>query len=424
MKAFEQILLVGVWEAGLLHGFPVQLLRLGLELCAARMRLVFRRACSSRAVETLSAILQEAGSGFATDFMFLMLIGPMDAILNEYKAIRVFVIADDIRIGVIGEEAEVVEGIKKATTRCLALLEEGLHMQVSRNRGAEKGKTVAMGSSSRLRQKLASKMRKIGINTVAKTKNLGVDFAVGTRAGRAVQLGRWAVARGRAKRARRLGGRLASAVVSTSTVPSVVYGVATTGMTDGLMAALRSAVAAAVGKMRGRSVTARLAMDGNDPGARVVVQPIDEWAQAWWASLAGRSEMTDAWKHAAKSVGMAARPNAAVIGGAGSFFASLRRLGWKSPSPDSVITQDGLILFFGDGHPPSGAQAVDPRSLRKWALDEYEKIAMLSSKVTSDINANGADNGYGRAKESGAGTTVRRSTSRDPRGYGGGPDMR
>ncbi len=272
-------------------------------------------------------------------------------------------------------------------------------MQVSRDSAKEKGKTVALGSSTSVRRKLGKRMGRMGISTVRAAKNLGVDFALGRLGARTVQLGRLAQAQAKTKRAARLGGRLGSLVVTGSAIPSVTYGAAATGMSDGVLASLRSLVAAAKGKLRGRSVSARLAMDGNDPGLAVVVQPVLDWISSWWDSLLDHIDMTEAWKHAVKHVGLAPRPNLAIQGGAGAFVAGLRRLGWKTPSPDSVVTRDGTVLFFGNRPPPGEAVAVDPRSMAKWLKDEYEVTTMMHSSLAAELNAVGMNAGYGRARE-------------------------
>ena len=97
-----------------------------------------------------------------------------------------------------------------------------------------------------------------------------------------------------------------------------------------------------------------------------------------------------------KTVMMAARPNAAVQGGAGASLAGLRRLGWKSPSPHSVVTRDGTVLFFGGGPAPEGVVGVDPRTVLKWANDDLQTALALQSQVARDINEVGGARGYGR----------------------------
>ena len=71
-----------VWEAGIRLGFPPVILRLVLEAFAFARRLVFNGALSEATV-TLSAIL--AGGSFATDALFIVLVGPCDALLRAHQ---------------------------------------------------------------------------------------------------------------------------------------------------------------------------------------------------------------------------------------------------------------------------------------------------------------------------------------------------
>jgi hypothetical protein len=77
VKAFELVRLELVWRCGLRLHFPVRILRLMLQAFAFARSLVMNGAISA-AVMTLSAIL--AGGGFATDALFLVLVGPCDEI--------------------------------------------------------------------------------------------------------------------------------------------------------------------------------------------------------------------------------------------------------------------------------------------------------------------------------------------------------
>ncbi len=129
----------------------------------------------------------------------------------------------------------------------------------------------------------------------------------------------------------------------------------------------------------------------------MTVGAVCDWVNAWWDRLVPREDMADALRLAHKTVGLSARPNAAVRGGAGAFIAALRRLSWAAPRADAVKTRDGTILFFGDGPPPEGAWAADPRSVKRWALDDYEVAVMSKSAVAQDINTVGGTRGYGRA---------------------------
>ena len=93
-----------------------------------------------------------------------------------------------------------------------------------------------------------------------------------------------------------------------------------------------------------------------------------------------------------KTVMMAGRPNAAVQGGAGAFLAGLRRIGRKSPSPHSVVTRDGTVLYSGGGSAPEGVAGV----VRKWANDDLQTALALEPQVARDINEVGGARGYGR----------------------------
>ncbi len=71
------------------------------------------------------------------------------------------------------------------------------------------------------------------------------------------------------------------------------------------------------------------------------------------------------------------------------------------------------MLFFGSGAPPAGTAAADPRTVERWATDEYEAAVVSGSLVAQDINDVGGSAGYGRAKD-GA------SSSAQPRFFGEG----
>ena len=74
------------------------------------------------------------------------------------------------------------------------------------------------------------------------------------------------------------------------------------------------------GLVGGTSTTARLALEGADPGRSLVVEAIMSWVCAWWDELMPKEEMRVAWRYAIKTVGMATRPNAEVRGGGRGLF--------------------------------------------------------------------------------------------------------
>ena len=397
VKAFEQILLAEVWQAGGRNGFPTALLRMSLECCAFKRRMVFRNAASKGVVRTLSAVT--AGIEHATDFMLMILMGPLDRVLRNHIGLRIFLVADDVKMGCIGDEEEVAVQLGQAAAQCIHEVEEDLHMEVSRRRkpGAEEGKTVAVASSSSMEAKLGQKMNRLGINVRRTARNLGVDFKLGrTRTKQNVLCMRWEKAKRLARRLASLGPRAAPRVMQAGISSSISYGISVTGITDGMLAGWRSMIARSFGPVGGRSVTARLLLETADPGLRVVQAGIMDWVCAWWDNLLDKHDMQDAWKLAARTVGMSARPNAAIIGGAGTFFAALRRVGWTSPSPHSVKTRLGHILYFGEPDAPKGTIQADPRAVGRWLEDEYEATVAACSQVARDINDIRGVRGYPR----------------------------
>ena len=400
VKAFEQVTLVSVWGAGIRAGFHPDMLRLGMELCLFRRRLVYRRAMSETTVSTQTAIL--AGLGIATDLMFLKLVKPLDQLQSEFICLRMFLIADDLRLGVQHQDEEVlIRTTDKVTKRAIELMEHEQHMEISRGQG---GKTVALASNTKVRRGIGKRLKRSGIGVEKNTRNLGVDCAL-HKGGRkmTIQQGRLVKVKAKEGRLRRIGGRAGLQVGVTAFSASVTYGTTTTGMTDGMLAALRTMIARSRGKLAGRSTSARLLMEGVDLGRRVIVDPVRRWVEAWWDGLVDRDIMRKAWRHAIVTVGMAARPNSKVQGGAGALFASLRRLGWTMPSPEAVKTRGGVTLYYGSEQVPEGAHMVDPKSMRRWLDEAHEIETARTSEVAKDISVVGAGRGYGREKEGGGG---------------------
>ncbi len=327
VKAFELIILARVWKVGVESGFPRASLRLSLEVCSFSRRLVYRAAHSAASCCTLTAVL--AGSGYATDFVFLMIMEAVDNLIESNSGIHVCVIADDVKLGLMGKEGEVAEGIGSAAADFVRVLEDDLRMEVSRSVKGKRGKTVALVSSSALGRRLGRKMSRLGIEILRQTRNLGVDYRLGGgQVRRTVQKARWTKVASRTTRARRMGRRAAAAVAVGCDVPSVAYGASAAGISDGMLTALRRNVAMSFGPLQGRSTSVRLLMDSCDPGLTIVVGAVCDWVKAWWDHMLDRKVMEDALRHAQKTVGISARPNAAVVGGAGSYIAALRRLGW------------------------------------------------------------------------------------------------
>ena len=110
-------------------GFPSTILRLTLESFAFARVLVYNGALSD-ATLALSAIL--AGGSFATDALYLVLMGPCDKLCRMHPAVSLCLFVDDLKIGVTGSEGEVAEVLPAVLRDCIELFENTLHVIVSR----------------------------------------------------------------------------------------------------------------------------------------------------------------------------------------------------------------------------------------------------------------------------------------------------
>ena len=210
-------------------------------------------------------------------------------------------------------------------------------------------------------------------------------------------------------RAQRLGAKIATSITRVAIVPSATYGVAIHGINEKQLSNIRGMTARAYGKVSGRSVTARLIAEDNDPAFHAVVQKqVFMWICAVWDELLPQDVMQDAWRLGCKKVGMSFRPHAGVTGGAGAFWSALRRVGWSAPAWNAVKTREGKVLHFGKEAPPAGTQLVDPRSIMKYLRDEYEESALSQSQLALDLEDIGGARGYPRCK---AATAVERAAA-------------
>ena len=108
--------------------------------------------------------------------MFIKLIKPLDTLQADFPSMRMFVVADDVRLGFQHRDEEnLAVNTLKATERSVQLLEEDEHMEVSRGAG---GKTIALASTSALRNRVRGRLGRAGIVMRKESKNLGVDLAL------------------------------------------------------------------------------------------------------------------------------------------------------------------------------------------------------------------------------------------------------
>ena len=207
-------------------------------------------------------------------------------------------------------------------------------------------KTISMGSCKSILKQLQPKMRALGIATKRQGKLLGVDYAEGKRAAKLVQKSRLKDVTQRRRRYRQLGRKAAEFLVKTGAAPAIRYGACATGASKAVIKAARRFACGAFEECRGRSAFARLQLADFDIGALLALDPVIEWAKAVWDGSVERQELKDAWKGAMTTVASvkASQSFRKVVGPAGAMVASVRRMGWATPSPFHLMDEDSVLL--------------------------------------------------------------------------------
>ena len=389
VKAFEQVVLGQVWRCGARQGFPRRILVLALEACAFARRLSYRGAVSSEA-NTATAIL--AGGGMATDLLFVSLVEAVDGILRRHEVaatettLRCYMMVDDIKLTVEGREARVAETLPIVADDAVSTLEGCLKMQVSRNVDGEVGKTVVQTSSTNVGRSMRLRLRRLGVNIVRKVKNLGVQFATGSRRlSNQVSQGRFTAGMRKVNRAARYGRMASRTVLRSVLTPSFTYGSSVTSCSPKLVQQLRVHTARTYGPLEGKSTTARLLMEEADVRSKLAVKTVMDWVQGVWDNVVEKEAMAAALRGAWTEHMALAGVVRGALTGATAYLSALGQMGWAAPSVDCVRVKDGTLLYFGEGAVPEGAHAADPCLIRKWAAEDYEAVAMTASTVAKDM---------------------------------------
>ena len=279
--------------------------------------------------------------------------------------------------------------ISTCTDDIIGRLEQDLGMKVSRRdtwAKTGKAKTVVAVSSSKLAQRLATPMRRLGALVVRKAKHLGIEFRPGARTRTTPSSSRWVANSARRARTVRLGRRLGKRVFATGLKPAVMYGATVASLGRGNIVAMRRAAGKAIGKMQGRSLTARLAVNQCDPGWDAVRGPVMAWtAEAWCCRIPVRT-MQRAWMQAQLGVNRSSRHHMSSGGAAGAFFTALNTVGWKSPSYNLVITLDGSTLDLTE-------QA--PRTIERYLKDDYSIASSSITSISKAMNLSGPNGPVG-----------------------------
>ena len=395
-KAFECVRLDRIWGLARKRNFPMIILKAVMEAYCFARRLVYQGAVGEE-IRTLSAIL--AGGGFATDLLSLLLEEQIDEMLVLFPTIMVYMVVDDVKLGVIDQTGPAVSTLVAATAHCINRFENLLGMKVSRGRKwfvPSNVKSVALGSTHLARRRLTTSMKALGIPVVKHTKNLGVDYAPGTLARRRLVLAsRWKKVKNKGKRARKLGKFGGTLVARTGLLPALCYGTSSTGMPATILAQFRTLVAGTAGPMRGRSATARLAMLNCDPAFTIVLAPLRAWWTAVWDDMLPLEVMEKAFFAAKVRMSNHEDPQQAVIGGASAYLASVAKLGWVATSINSVIVDGSTQLQLGEN--------ADPKMLIRLAVEALTRSLAVQSSVVEDLTSLHVPNGYHRASSAASG---------------------
>jgi ribonuclease HI len=377
VKAFEMVRLELVWMAGLRLHFPPTVLRLTLESFAFARALVLSGAVADD-VHTLSAIL--AGGSYATDALYMVLMGPCDELLLEHPRIGLCLFVDDLTIDTVGTVDEVAQVLPAAFRCCVSKLEDGLLLTVSRGRKRWRldpsTKTVATASSSALSKLLEPSMRAVGVATRRRVKLLGIDYSSGKRVCRAVQRSRVQLVLGRQEGYKRLGKFAARHLVRTGAAPAVRYGANVLGVNKTTLKAVRRFACRVQGEMRGRCTFARLALARYDPGVSLATDPILDWARAVWDELVDTADLQITWQRALPAMSASRRPFSDLTGPAGAMVASALRIGWQIPSPFVFIDALGHLLDL---------RSVCPKVILQHAERDLARADAASSALAQRI---------------------------------------
>ncbi len=362
-KAFERVRLADAWTEGLRLGFPPVLLRATLEIFAFA-RVLTMGGARAEAVHTLTAIL--AGSSFATDVLYLVMIGPVDELVRKMPTVVPSLYVDDLSLHTLGEEGSLVADVTEAARHIVKELEENRGMKVSRGEPWKAGgKTVVTTSSKAAASALKGAMKAVGIHVVKRATNLGVDYGAGKKVKNKALKDRW-------------GRRAHARVAKTAFVPAMRYGVAVRAPTDEMIAKIQRITTEAYGSRSGSggSRTARLEATSFDPGADMAVEPIKEWAMLLWNESGDQRAAASAWKHATTVIAQAARPASAAVGPAGACYAALKRLKWKFPAAHAFLTHEQEIVDL---------RKTPPMVITKMARRRFRDLQCGASTVADDL---------------------------------------
>ena len=102
------------------------------------------------------------------------------------------------------------------------------------------------------------------------------------------------------------------------------------------------------------------------------------WLQAVWERRIDSETMVSAWKQAHIATGLSTRPSVSAGGAASGYIAALRRVGWKSPAWDHLMTTQGTLLDLS---------ITDPRTVMKYLTDDFDTITAAGTRLAEEVTA-------------------------------------
>ena len=294
-------------------------------------------------MSTVTAIVP--GSAFATAALHMVLLHPCDQLVAKWP-VTLCKYVDDLAIAYKGRSREVAEELPEAVKWFFNRLEGDLQLEVSKDVGAKKGKSVAIASNKWLKEALRPKLATMGVSFATTVKNLGVQAqGVGMRKAKEenVRAKRFREVQRRLRKAlvaRQRGAKI-SGVLKTGLKPAAIYGHRARGMTPGQVGMVRRLISLGLpGRHQGKDTLLRLACWGEDPGPECMAAPIEAWACVVWDALVEEAALHQAWKRQQIRLGLNPRWRE-VNGPAGSCVMVAKEIGWRWPAWHTFLSREG-----------------------------------------------------------------------------------
>jgi ribonuclease HI len=332
-KAFEQAQFTQLLRAAHYYEFPMNLLRMAVAACALP-RILDVEGATSIQIFTRQGIVP--GHGYATTLLKLLLLRPMDHVVQSYPLVRINTYVDDIALQQSGSMTMVRAQLGNAVPAVIwALQDVGLLIS--------KKKTRLLCANDRLADILKPVLRGAGAKRVRHERNLGVDHTVGKARRTGVAQVRAKATVIRTKRLRILAGgmqktprKLLGNMAATTVTAARLYGVCAQGISTTQLQTVRTQVAAALDPQHVRkSTTMALALLGSknlDPAFRAHMEPLAVFIEEYQARRLPPFMLEQAMQAAAPKI---VAWNA-VNGPVAALVATLRRIGW-TPTVDGMV---------------------------------------------------------------------------------------